>query len=104
MKQKEIISLSVPELNSKLNELRKNLMKENAQIAIGTTPKSPGIVRSMKKTIAKIMFTIHNKSKLQANAQDAKTAVKPTIKSTKSVSKEEIPKKQKQPVSKTVED
>ena len=85
MKQNEIVNLSVEELNAKLAELRKNLMKENAQIAIGTTPKSPGMVKNMKKTIAKILFTLNKKSS----------------------SKEEIPKtkKQKEPVKeKTVED
>jgi len=30
-------------------------MKENAQIAVGTTPKSPGKMRVMKKTIARLI-------------------------------------------------
>ena len=45
------------ELDNKLKDLRKELMKLNAQIATGTTPKSPGQVRQIKKTIAKILNT-----------------------------------------------
>ena len=47
--------LNKEELKSKLIELRKELMKQNAQISTGTTPKSPGQVREIKKTIAKIL-------------------------------------------------
>jgi len=54
MKTKEISSLTVGELNDKLEEVRKELMKQNAQIATGTTPKSPGQVKQLKKTVAKI--------------------------------------------------
>lgn len=43
------------DLESKVTELKKELMKVNSQIAIGTVPKSPGKVRVMKKTIAKIL-------------------------------------------------
>jgi len=54
MKIKEIKAMSKEDLNSKLEELKKELMKINAQIATGTTPKSPGNVKQIKKTIAKI--------------------------------------------------
>ena len=54
MKFKELQALSKDELEKKMHELRISLMKENAQIAIGTTPKNPGQVSIMKKTIAKI--------------------------------------------------
>ena len=46
----------------KLAEVYKDLMKENAQIAIGTTPKSPGKIKQLKKTIAKIQ-TIDKETK-----------------------------------------
>ena len=54
MKIKEIKGMSEEELNNKLEELKKELMKINAQIATGTTPKSPGNVKQIKKAIAKI--------------------------------------------------
>ena len=43
------------DLNNKLIELKKELMKLNSQIAIGTVPKSPGKVKEIKRTIAKIL-------------------------------------------------
>jgi large subunit ribosomal protein L29 len=61
MKAKELRPMSESDLNGKLAELRKELMKHNAQIATGTTPKSPGQVRSTKKTIAKILTELKNK-------------------------------------------
>jgi len=63
MKIKEIRSMSKEDLNSKLEELRKELIKVNAQIATGTTPKSPGQVKQIKKNIAKIVTVIHEKIK-----------------------------------------
>ena len=58
MKTKDLRSMSPADLKSKLIELRKELIKHNAQIATGTTPKSPGQVRDIKKTIAKIMTIV----------------------------------------------
>ena len=57
-KAKDLRSIGTKELRSKLIELRKDLIKHNAQIATGTTPKSPGQVREIKKTIAKIMAIV----------------------------------------------
>jgi ribosomal protein L29 len=54
MKSKELRTLAPLELTQKITELRKELMKHNAQIATGTTPKSPGQIRQSKKTIARI--------------------------------------------------
>ncbi len=61
MKQKALKGMKKEELSSTLLELQKNLMKENAQIAIGTTPKNPGSLKSMKKTIARINQLMHRK-------------------------------------------
>ncbi len=58
MKIKELISLPHTELKNKLQEIATELMKENAQIAIGTTPKNPGRIRELKKTRAKILMIL----------------------------------------------
>ena len=55
MKAKELKAMSELDLESKSIELKKELMKVNSQIAIGTLPKSPGKVKEMKRTIAKIL-------------------------------------------------
>ncbi len=54
MKFKELQNMNSSDLVAKLEEIQTELMKQNAQIATGTTPKSPGQVKQMKKTIAKI--------------------------------------------------
>lgn len=61
MKIKEIRSMNKEDLKAKLEELKKELVKANAQISTGTTPKSPGHVRQIKKSIAKILTILHEK-------------------------------------------
>jgi|TARA_B100002003_G_C13883837_1_gene431290 ribosomal protein L29 len=60
MKMKELSQTSPPELKKKLVELKKELIKHNSQIASGTTPKSPGQVKQIKKTIARINMVLGN--------------------------------------------
>lgn len=50
----DLKQMSKDELISKLNEFRKELMKLNAQVATGTTPKSPGHLKNIKKNISRI--------------------------------------------------
>jgi large subunit ribosomal protein L29 len=61
MKFKDIKIMKVEELKSKLEELKKELIKNNAQVATGTNPKSPGQVKQIKKSIAKILMVLDNK-------------------------------------------
>ncbi len=62
---KEIKSMAIEDLKTRLEELRKDLVKQNAQIATGTTPKSPGQIKQMKKTIARILTVMKNKESKQ---------------------------------------
>ncbi|HLC62011.1 MAG TPA: 50S ribosomal protein L29 [Candidatus Nanoarchaeia archaeon] len=55
MKAKELKAMSELDLENKSIELKKELMKVNSQIAIGTLPKSPGKVKEMKRAIAQIL-------------------------------------------------
>jgi large subunit ribosomal protein L29 len=54
MKYTDIKKLSKDELDKKVQELKTELMKLNAQIAVGTTPKNTKQIRDMKRTLAKI--------------------------------------------------
>ena len=63
MKIKELRGLSKEDMKRRLDELRKELIKHNAQIATGTVPKSPGQVKQTKKTIAKILTILNEKKK-----------------------------------------
>ena len=60
---RELRSINTQDLENKLVELEKELMKYNAQIAIGTIPKSPGLVKETKKTIAKIKTILREREK-----------------------------------------
>ena len=71
MKAKEIRSSEKTTLNDKLIELKKELVKTNAQIAIGTAIKNPGQVKKIKKTIARII-TIQHEKKSKVNTQKSK--------------------------------
>lgn len=59
LRAKEIQKLSESEYNSKLEEIRKELMKLIAQKSAGSTPENPGRIRALKRTIAR-MLTIKN--------------------------------------------
>lgn len=65
--KKDLKSMSKEDLKVKLIELRKDLIKENAQIAIGTTPKSPGRIRQVKKGIARMIQIINDKEVKRSN-------------------------------------
>ena len=76
MKIKDLRSMSKEDLNVKLIELRKELIKHNAQIATGTTPKSPGQVKQTKKTIARILTIVST----QQTAKKAEGKKAPEVK------------------------
>ena len=61
MKYKELAAMSRTELEEKEKEMQMELIKANAQIATGTTPKNPGQVKQAKKTIAKIKQLLSQK-------------------------------------------
>jgi large subunit ribosomal protein L29 len=61
MKNKDIKSKSKEELESQLKELRKELIKLNTQVATGTTLKSPGQVKKIKKNIARLLTELRAK-------------------------------------------
>ncbi len=63
MKAKELAGLEMGDLKTRLAELEKELIKLNAQVATGTMPKSPGQIRSTKKTIARIITILKQKEK-----------------------------------------
>ena len=66
MKAKELRTLSDKELDEKVLEINRELMKLNGQVAIGTTPKSPGQIKQLKKTLAKIYTIKKEKENKQA--------------------------------------
>jgi large subunit ribosomal protein L29 len=61
--KQEFKNMDKGDLIAKFKELKIELIKENAQIAIGTTPKSPGKVRQIKKSIARMLQLLNEKYK-----------------------------------------
>lgn len=61
MKSKEIRSADKNTINEKVLELKGELVKMNAQIAIGSALSNSGQVRKIKKTIARILTIEHEK-------------------------------------------
>lgn len=55
LKSRKIREMNEKELNEKLEELRLELSKELASSEIGGTVKSPGKIKEMRRTIARIM-------------------------------------------------
>lgn len=59
--KQELKNMGIDDIKSNIKELKKELIKHSTQIATGTTPKSPGRVREIKKTIARLLTSIKNK-------------------------------------------
>lgn len=54
LKPKDIRKLSEKELEKKLDELKLELAKERANISIGASVTSPGRIKEIRKTIARV--------------------------------------------------
>ena len=67
LKKTELKQLNKQTAKEKLNELRKELMKANSQIAMGTMPENPGRIREIKRTIAKLIILIKEKDKQEVS-------------------------------------
>src|SRR3989338_6840144 len=55
MKKRELKALRRDELLPRLQEVRKEIMKLNAQVAVGTMLKDPGHLKVLKKSVAKML-------------------------------------------------
>jgi len=75
-------------LDDKLVELKKELIKLNAQVAVGASIKNPGQVKKVKKSIARVLSVAEEKK----NAP--KKEVKKEQPKPKEAKKKEVEKKQ----------
>ena len=55
---KELRALSVEEMNVRLEEFKKELLKLNVEVATGANPANSGKLRQTKKNIARILTLI----------------------------------------------
>ncbi len=63
IKAKDIRQMSREQIAGKMLEVRKELMRLNSQIAVGTIPEKPGRVKQVKKTIARMLTIINEKQR-----------------------------------------
>lgn len=76
MKAKDLRGMGVKELEQKITEIRKELMHDYAQISAGTPPKSPGMLKQRKRTIARILTLLNEKESGKKNAPLKKEEIK----------------------------
>ena len=61
LRKSDLAKMEKKDLEKQLTELRKELIKVNAQIATGTVPENPGDVKNIKKNIARILTKFNSK-------------------------------------------
>ena len=62
---KEFHNLNSEEITRRLQELKKELMKDQVQIASGTTPANPGKTRQIKKNVARLLTILKQKTEVE---------------------------------------
>lgn len=55
LKKRDARKMNADELDSRISEMKLEVAKEKANIAIGAPVSSPGKIRDMKRTIARIL-------------------------------------------------
>ena len=55
IKRKQFKEITKDDLQKRLSELRLELAKERAQIAIGGAPSNPGKLKEIRRTIARLL-------------------------------------------------
>ncbi len=61
LKKKEMIGLSINELEQNVIELKQELSKERSTIASGTKSENPGKIKKIRKDIARLLTLINEK-------------------------------------------
>lgn len=59
MKYEKIVEMTPEEREKNLRDVKKELIKLNAQVATGTPPENPGKITELKRTIARIKTANH---------------------------------------------
>ena len=69
MKKVELKQLSRPQLDEKLVELRRDLMRLNTQRSTKTTPENPANIKNFRRNIARILTFIKLKPKQEVKVE-----------------------------------
>lgn len=71
LRKHELKQMPAKQMEERLSELKKELMKVRTQLATGRTPDNPGKIKEIKRTIAR-MLTISKNKKQEANLETKK--------------------------------
>jgi len=63
LKSKDIRTMKEADLEKQLKDLRNDLLKQRAITATGGAPESPGRIRELRRTIARILTIQNQKAK-----------------------------------------
>jgi len=63
LKSKDIRTMKDADLEKQLKDLRNDLLKQRAITATGGAPESPGRIRELRRTIARILTIQNQKAK-----------------------------------------
>ena len=66
IKKNELKQMKEDQLKEKLKELRKEMIKINAQRSSKTVPENPGRVKEIRRTIARLLTRLHSLPKESA--------------------------------------
>ena len=58
IRKKELKQMNEAMANEKLLELKREMIRYNAQLSTGTPPENPGKLRAIKRTIARLNTTL----------------------------------------------
>ena len=58
---KDLRTLSNEELNNRLLEFRKELLKLSVEVSSGANPSSPGKIKQVKKSVARVLTLLKEK-------------------------------------------
>jgi len=75
IKKSDMKTMNMEDLEKKLGELRMEYSKERGVTSVGGSSKSPGRIREMRRTIAKLILKKHM-AKIAKNKSDAKNVNK----------------------------
>jgi large subunit ribosomal protein L29 len=84
MRVKQMREAAPKELDSRLSELRLELMKESGSVKMGKPIKNTGRIGEIKRTVARILTV---KNELRRKQAQVKAAPKPEAKKTKGATK-----------------
>lgn len=73
IKKKALKEMTEKDLKHRLSELRLELAKEMAQVRIGGVSKSPGKIKEMRRTIARILTKLSEIKRTQKTQKGERT-------------------------------